>query len=141
MNVATRIGLALLVAAWLLVSCSMPMMDKGNQFEISVRDYLQRLRWKDFHGAAAFMKEEYREDFLARMKQLEGLQLVNVTLVHMEPGEKEEVYRTVALVEYYILPSLTLKEKELNQKWVIVKPESWKGMAAWMIDSPFPEFP
>ena len=140
MRVVTRLG-RLLLAAAMLVSCSMPMMEKGNQLEVSVRDYLQRLRWKDFYGAAVFMKEEYREDFLTRMKGIEGLHLVNVTLIHMEPGNKQDEYQTVATIEYYILPSLVLKEKELRQNWVIFKADSWGSMAAWMIDSPFPEFP
>ncbi|NLV23569.1 MAG: hypothetical protein GXY54_02145 [Deltaproteobacteria bacterium] len=140
MSVVTRIGLAL-AAVGVLVACSMPMMEKGNQLEVSVREYLQRLRWKDYYGAAAFMKEEHREDFLKRIKAVDGLNLVNVTLVHMERGANQEEFQTVVVIEYYILPSLALKEKELRQKWVIVRPESWGSMAAWMIDSPFPGFP
>jgi hypothetical protein len=142
MGTVTRVGMVLAAVVTLLVSCSSPMMEKGNQLEVSARDYLQRLRWKDFHGAAAFMKEEYREDFLARMDGIKkDLQMVNVTLVYMEPGKKEDEYQTVANLEYYVLPSLTLKEKELRQNWVIVTSGAWGSAAAWMIDSQFPDFP
>ncbi|MBN1141786.1 MAG: hypothetical protein JXB25_08345 [Deltaproteobacteria bacterium] len=133
--------MALVFATLMTAACTMPMMEKENQFEIAVRDYLQKLRWQDNHGAALYMKEEFREDFLSRMKDIPGLNIVNVTLKAMEPGSNEDEYQVVAAIEYYVMPSLSLREKELRQKWVIIRYEEWNRLPAWQIATPFPEFP
>lgn len=132
-------GLIVLAAVLLLSSCGM-MVRPGEEFETASRDYVQRLRWMDFAGASRHHSEEYRAAFLRRFGELRDLHVVDVRLESADLREEAGRADTTILLEYYLLPSATVRQFVLQQEWAYLGGDRYHP-GTWRIVSPFPEFP
>lgn len=131
-------GLALF-SIILLLSCGM-VARPGQEFETASRDYVQRLRWMDFAGASRHHAEEYREDFRKRLGELKDLHIVDVRLESLDLREETGRAETSILLEYYLLPSATVRQFRLRQEWSYQGRDSYHS-GVWRIISPFSGFP
>ena len=116
-------------------------VDQKTKFDAALRDYMQSLRWQDFYGAAAFMVEENRAAFLEDVTGNEALNITDLTLLNLEPTNNPDEYQTLIRLEYFMLPSTTVKKKEIHQTWILVLDPSSVKPKGWQIATPFPEFP
>lgn len=131
--------LAVLAATFLLSSCGM-IVRPGQEFETASRDYVQRLRWMDSAGASRHHSEEYRETFRQHLMELKDLHIVDVRLESVDMQEAEGRAETAIVLEYYLLPSATVKQFRMNQEWAYLGADRYHP-GVWRIISPFPVFP
>ena len=129
----------LLAALVLIASCGMANRST-REFESLQRDYLMRLRWQDYASAASYMIPENSADFLDRFRDWNDLHITNVQVEKIEYLEEENLVRTVSLVEYYLLPSATIKTFRLKEEWEWQEGER-TSLGDWVLISPFPDFP
>ena len=139
MLMSLRRGLSVLVAASLLLSCGM-IARPAHDFETASRDYVQRLRWMDPAGAARHHSDEYRESFRKRFGELKDLQIVDVHLESVDLQEEAGQAETSILLEYYLLPSTTVKQFRLRQEWAYLGGDRYHS-GSWLIVTPPPAFP
>ncbi len=122
----------------LLIAACAPAVQPSDQFLAASRDFSQRLRWQDWHGAARYMEAPHGEEFLERFRPLEGLHITDVQLESAELQGEDGRVAAWMVMEYYLLPSLTVKKLRFRQEWVYRDPGR---SGQWRIASPFPDFP
>jgi len=132
--------LALLVFVFVGVACDMATPPTSVSLEDAGGKFLERLRWRDYQGAASYMAPELRQDFLDRMSLLKDLKVVDTRLEAIELGEGATNALTRGTVEYYLLPSITVQTLTLEQEW-IYEPGSHTQPGFWLITTPFPFIP
>jgi len=110
------------------------------QRKAAVDDFMYTLRWLRFQEAAGFFSDEHREAFLDQMEDLKDLNVTEVRLKRFDL--KDEGRRAEARLEmdYYILPSATLKTLRIDQTWVYFEAGD-SGYNGFLITTPFPKFP
>ncbi len=96
-------------------------------FRPAVSDYVQRLRWQDYHGVARYLAEEHREAFLERFLPLSDLRITDVRLDSVEPQAEKDRMVTHIVLEYYLLPSATVKRVALRQEWIHLPSFGWRS--------------
>ena len=103
------------------------------------KQFSERLRWQDFNTAAAFVNADEREDFLANWKENKDLHVVgtHIDTIEMVDAETAEVTMTV---DYYILPSATVKQIETRQEWKYREGERFE-LGSWEMVSGMPMLP
>ncbi len=104
------------------------------------RDFSERLRWRDFAGAARYMAPEAAADFNRRFSDLPDLNITDVRLDSAEFSADGKRVETRNSVEYFLLPSATIKTFRYEQAWEVVGGDRWHG-GTWLIVTPFPPFP
>jgi hypothetical protein len=115
----------------LLAACAASSRPQ-EQFQTVSFDYLQRLRWHDYHGVARHLAVEHREDFLDRFLYRSDLRFTDVRLDHVEVGPEKDRIVTHVVLEYYLLPSATVKTLPLRQEWL------HDPKAGWQMVTPLP---
>jgi hypothetical protein len=131
-------GVLLIATLALLTGCAAPT---GTTEELTPagRDFLQRLRWKDYQGASAYLLPEHRQEFLGHFTEQEKLHITDVQLERVDstiPGQAV----VWGVLEYYRLPSLTVKKFRFQLDWVYLGAGRLQG-GAWHLSTPFPTIP
>lgn len=101
-------------------------------------DFIYALRWQRYQEAALFFTREHRDDFLDRTEELAGLNITDVRVrrINQSPDGRQADVRLE--VDYYLLPSATLKTLQVNQTWVYFETPDTEGNG-FMITTAFPE--
>jgi hypothetical protein len=107
------------------------IMNPQKEFEGSNRDFMQRLRWNDLHGAAGYVTEPNRQKFIELYRGKDDLNITDVRMESAEFTASGEQVDTWLIIEYYRLPSVTLKTFGYAQRWTYfgkdeVTPVGWK---------------
>jgi hypothetical protein len=138
MRPAARIpGLLLLLLV--LAGCGMLARPQAD-FAPAIENFTQRLRWLDLADAAQFLEPEYRSSFLEQFDALDGLRITEVRFqVRDQPGGSATVESQLE-IDYYLLPSVTIKSRRLRLAWNYVGEDRWHP-GSWQIVGPFPVFP
>jgi len=123
----------------LLAGCGLSAQPK-KELSSAFKDYAERLRWRDYPYVAEYLQPEHRQEFLQRFSALEGLQVVDARLEAIDFSEADTRARTSLALEYYLLPSITVKKALLHQNWVYQGADSYHA-GVWRIEGPFPPFP
>ena len=130
---------ATVLLAVLLVACGLAARPR-QEFQPAFQDYVERLRWRDYQGVAAYLPEADREDFLQHFAALDDLHIVDVQLESVDFGQDERRVRTTVALEYYLIPSITVKKTRLRQEWQYQGADPYRS-GTWKLASPFPPFP
>lgn len=131
-------GFLLVVMLAQLASCAQPV---GTVEDLASggRDFLQRVRWKDYQGASAYLLPELRQGFVGRLAAEEQLHVTDVRLEPVEnssPGQAS----TWAVMEYYRLPSLSVRKFRFQLDWTYVGGGPLQP-GSWLLSAPFPTIP
>jgi len=115
MSVRKLWGGLLLLSLMVSVGCA-AKPSPGSSLLKMTKAFSERMRWADFDVASAYVVEEEREAFLANWKVGKDLHVVEtrVDRIKMIDEETAEVAMTV---DYYLLPSATVKQVESQQEW------------------------
>jgi hypothetical protein len=132
------LGLLLLCLAGCALSSQ--VVSPESQFLKTQDDFMQRLRWRDYQGAAKHFTEPHQAGFLQQFRQADDLNVTNVRLESAKYAAEGEQMATVVAVEYFLLPSATLKTYRLEQQWSYFR-EHENLPGEWRITSLFPAFP
>jgi len=130
---------ALLLLVLLLGACGLVVRPREDFGPVS-RDYVERLRWRDYQAVAAYLPEADREDFLQRFSSFDDLHIVDVQMEAADFGDDGRQVRSTVAVEYYLIPSITVKKARLHQKWRYEGGDRYHP-GVWRLVEPFPPFP
>jgi hypothetical protein len=136
---ATMARRVLPVAILLLLASCAPPAGTAEELSPAGRDFLQRLRWKDYQGASAYLFPERRQEFLGHFAEQERLHITDVQLERVESSAPGKAV-TWGVLEYYRLPSLSVQKFRFALDWTYVGGGRLQA-GAWLIDSPFPPIP
>ena len=131
--------LCLVTGTLLLFACA-AVYEPAQEFKGAHQDFRQRLRWADHSGAARHIAPEFREAFLQLFAGLPDLHPVDVRVESVEFQDEGRRAETWTVLEYYLLPSLTVKKFRFRQEWAYVGGDRLHP-GAWVITTPFPSFP
>jgi len=110
-------------------------------FVVSNDDFMKRLRWKDFSGAAKYFDAEEGKLFREQLRPLEkDLNITDVRLDSAEFQAADKTMETWLIIDYFLLPSNTLRDFRFKLQWSYLE-VGGKSPGIWRISSPFPVFP
>ena len=129
--------LSALFLATILSACS-AFAPSAKENKAVLDDFIYALRWQRYPEAALFFTREHRSAFLDRTDDLKGLNITDVRLkrVDLSPDGRQADVRLE--IDYYLLPSATLKTLQINQTWVYFETPDTEG-SGFMITTAFPE--
>jgi hypothetical protein len=107
------------------------------QRKSALDDFMYALRWQRYQDAAAFFSSEHREAFLAQIETIQkNLNVTDVRLQRLDLKEEGRRAETRMEMDYYILPSASLKTMRIDLTWIY-----FETGAGFLITTPFPKFP
>lgn len=106
----------------------------------ALSDFVHALRWQQYDAAAGFFVAAHRNDFLAQMTSREGLTVTDVRLGKVELAAEGRRADVRLEMDYYQLPSATVKTLRINQTWVYFDAGDAEPLG-FLITTPFPKFP
>ena len=128
------VPLFVLVAACAMLPTHKDDLGKKND------DFMLRVRWFDFPGAALYFDDEPGQEFIERFAEEEDLRITAFTTTRVDVKGPQDSVTIHYLLEYYILPSASVKKKRFTLTWEQVA-APLAGEEQWHIAEPFPEIP
>jgi len=136
---AYRLGLGLCLMV-LIAGCSTASKPTPTSMLLKMTEnFSERMRWQDFQHAAAYVTAEERESFLAHWRDAEDLHVVGAQVDSIEMLDPEAA-RVNMTIEYYLLPSNTVRKLKTEQEWSYLAGESLKA-GSWELVSGAPRLP
>lgn len=129
----------IVISLVILVGCQ-TLNPPEKQGASALDDFIYALRWQQFDAAAGFMQPEFRKDFLATFKDNKDLTVVDVRLVEANVFDEGRHTETIIDMDYYLLPSLTVKTFRFEQTWVY-QDQAASEEGYYQITTPFPPIP
>ena len=124
-----------------LLACSSHLDKSVNEVaELSRNDFMNALRWKQYKVAAEFMLPENRKDFLATFNKLKDIHITDVRLLDLQEKAEGRRFETSIEMDYYLLPSVSVKTFSFSQDWVYFAGED-SAQKGFRIITSFPDFP
>lgn len=123
----------------ILVGCGLAAKPE-KEFQPVFKDYAERLRWRDYQQVAAYLPEDARQEFIQRFSGLDDLHIVDVRLEPIDFSDEGRRALTTLAIEYYLLPSITVKKSRLSQEWSYQGGDRYHP-GSWSLVGPFPPFP
>lgn len=123
-----------------LLACGQHVPPSAELGETHRDDFNYALRWKKFKGAAEYMRPEHRKAFLATFDKLKDIHIIDVREVSVEPFDENQRFDTTLEMDYYLLPSVSVKTFRFEQSWEFFGGED-QPQNGYFIVTPFPEFP
>lgn len=99
----------------LLAGCASTPIPTSNLLKMT-RSFAERLRWQDIDVVAAYVVAEEREAFRANWKGVEDLHVVETRVTGFKMVDEETAEVTMD-IDYYLLPSATVKRIDSQQVW------------------------
>lgn len=124
----------------MLLACSTPLQPSGKLGKLSRDDFMSGLRWKRYQVAASLMLPEHRQEFMNTFSRLKDIHIVDVRLVNMQGYDENRRFDTTMEMDYYLLPSVTIKTFSFDQSWEL-RDNVEQAPAGYFIVTPFPPFP
>lgn len=106
------------------------------QQSAALDDFIYALRWQQYKAAAGFMEREHRKAFLGQFSDQKDLTITDVRLVETLLSPDAQQAEAVIDIDYYLLPSVSLKTFRFEQTWAYSEAEN-----SYRIITPFPPFP
>lgn len=133
-------GLCWFLLLLILAACSAPMQSPAKLADKSQEIFMDAMRWKNFEAASNLMLLEHRKDFKKTFRAVKDITIVDVKLVDVQASDEDRRFETTVEMEYYLLPSVTLKTFSFDQTWLYFDGED-PTQQGFLITTPFPEFP
>ena len=124
----------------LLAACSSHVQPTAALGEMSRNDFMAAMRWKNFKAAASHMQPEYRQAFMKTFTSLKDIDITDVRLADLQIYEEGLRFETTVEMEYYLLPSVTVKTFSFDQTWLFYAGDD-PAHQGFYIATPFPDFP
>lgn len=133
-GIMKRVYLLLLVLC--IAACTPALQNKpSSSFGENLKEFALRLVWKDYPSAASFMDSELQRDFTDKFPERGDIRVLDIRPLSVDfekPAEEKAI--SWLEIDYYRLPSNTLKTLKVRLEW------QYQGKA-WKIISPFPDLP
>jgi hypothetical protein len=129
--------LAVLMVLLLAGGCGLLNSREGDR-KAAFDNFVKYLRYQLYPAAGSYFSPELREAFLDQMEEVKGLNVTDVRLVRVDVKEDGERVDTRLEVDYYLLPSVTVKTLRVDQVWRH-REDPLEG-ELFFITTPFPKF-
>lgn len=109
-------------------------------FEKQVKDFNRMLRWQEMeHAGMLYLVPELRESFIkgAESARKKGITITDYRIITTECTPEQNSAVSVAVFEYYTLPSNRIKSVTYYQDWIYRDMNDKKG---WKLNSRLPLF-
>ncbi|MDT8444818.1 MAG: hypothetical protein RQ722_11015 [Desulfuromonadales bacterium] len=126
--------------ALLLAGCSSHVQPTAELGEMSRDDFISAMRWKRFKVAASLMQPEHRRGFMKTFSSLKDVDITDVRLIDLQVSEEGWRFETTIEMDYYLLPSVTVKTFSFDQTWLFFTGDD-SELQGFFIATPFPDFP
>lgn len=126
-----------LVLTLCVAACGVLDPSRGDLSD-SAGEFSRMVRWGETEAAAAFFVPSLQEDFFQKITAHKGLKVTSMTL-ELAPDTQAGKMRTRGDLEYYILPSLTIRTLPVELDWAL-QGEPGVLPRQWRIVSHFPAF-
>ncbi|MCK4508952.1 MAG: hypothetical protein KAU27_10435 [Desulfuromonadales bacterium] len=128
----------------MLVSCAahhkFELQQTAKLGEMSRDDFMNAMRWKQFDVAGSLMVPEHRKHFMKTFAALKDIHIIDVKLTYLLSSEENKRFETTVEMDYYLLPSVTIKTFNFDQTWLYFD-EDDSTPEGFFISTPFPDFP
>ncbi len=131
--------LSVFILPFLLSGCPRNI-DLGPGYQAMSKDFLQAMRWQDFHGAAAYLQDGSRQQLLASFNGSEDLHIVDAEYQYSRLNKKMGTAESELTLKYYMLPSTRVKDWVWKIDWVLI-PVDTKQRGTWQVQGAPPAFP
>ncbi len=131
----------ILPLALLLATACAPLGPDSRECRKAVDNFAYILRWQRYdEGAALFADADQRRQFLSALLGRRDLQTVDVRVLTISADTLQRCDSAVLEMDYYVLPSVTLRTLRIEQTWELVTegPQAARGLR---IVTPFPTLP
>lgn len=132
--------LSVLLLVLLLAACSSHLKPTAKLAEMSRDDFVAAMRWKSFSTAASLMQPEYRKAFMKTFASIKDIDITDVRLADMQVYDEGRRFETTVEMDYYLLPSVTVKTFSFDQTWLFFEGDD-PALQGFLITTPFPDFP
>jgi len=123
-----------------LLACSHHITPSAKLGAMFRDDFSNALRWKQFKVASEHMQPEIGKAFMAKFSEMKDLNIADVRLVDVQSYDGESRFDATFEMDYFILPSVTLKTFRFEQSWEFLT-EPGQVQGRYVIVTPFPDFP
>jgi len=130
-----RIFLLSLIIVAVLTSCSTYTTRK--EFDKSLTDYNDLLRWHQLDKASPYIAESTLEEFKKWAETTKNLRITDYRVVSSKYDEQSHKASVDVEFDYYTFSSYRLKTLHDKQKWSYLEEN---GEKRWRLVSPPPEF-
>ena len=124
----------------MLVACSGHIQSPTTLAELSRDEFMDAMRWKRFEVAASLMLPEHRKDFMKTFMPLKDFQVTDVKIISLQPSDENRRFEMTIEMEYYLMPSVTVKTFSFDQTWVYFDGDD-PTQQGFLITTSFPDFP
>ena len=115
-----------------LTAC-LSSMDTSPGIDKISSDFSESMRWSDFATAAGYLASDAREEFLVQFTADDDLRIVDSSFSDIK-ASKEGESTAMYILEYYRLPSGSVKKWRWEQQWELTG-------SVWLIQNPPPPLP
>ena len=133
----SRLFVLLLVLA--LTACAL-INPPAKQRKAALDDFMYALRWQLHLEASQFFTRDHRRAYLEQFEGLKDLTITDVRLKRVNQSAEGRRAEVSLEVDYYLLPSATLKTLTVDQTWVYFETADADNNG-YLITTPFPKFP
>lgn len=128
--------LVLLLTAGCGLADTMNKRQAGKDFIDANRNYMLKLRWSDYPGAAMAYQPELRQTFVDRFRTYTNIRITDVETLQATPDlEKGEALVNYRL-EFYRLNKAQVRTYDWSQTWVMNEAGDWQIDQAFADDFP-----
>jgi hypothetical protein len=122
------------------LSACLGATDMGTPLPQTSDGFSESMRWSDYQTAGIYLTPEARELFLEQFVEDEDLHVVGSRVVKVDLNEAEGRAEVVYQMDYYRLPSGSIKKWRWTQHWVYVREKMTKS-GVWLIENGPPKLP
>jgi hypothetical protein len=131
--------LALAFSSLGLLACAV-LVAPATRHPAASEDFAKRLRWLDYSGAAQYMSETVRGDFLERFAGSGDLRIVEFVPERVEFRDGDRLATAWYVMEYNLLPSSSVRLEQVRLDWEYQGASNLHS-GTWRIVSKFPDLP
>lgn len=135
-----RCLLLILLLTLALSGCAALGVSQEKQRKSAIDDFMYALRWQLYQEASAFFTKEHGKAFLDQMENIKDLNITDIRLKRADVKNEGRRVETHMEMDYFILPSATLKTLRIDQVW-IYHDAAGAEYSGFVITTPFPGFP
>jgi hypothetical protein len=131
---AVRLILLFLLVIGSACTLLFPLKD---EFERNSKGYNEMLRWQEFEKAVAYVDPARRADYRKRIEVVGDIKVVDYRIKNVAYDPEKRTAEVRLELDYYLMPSTTVKTVVDMQKWRYVEDADQKG---WRLETLLPEF-
>jgi hypothetical protein len=101
-------------------------MHREDAFQDAMRTFTQYVRWGNFNGAASFVVDEQKDEFLELAPQLSEVRFTDYEILRQDLNDERTEATVDVVLTGYLLSSPISRTMRLEQKWKRTDGSDWR---------------